>query len=114
MFGGTLARNSRGRLQTRAPGGERVVELEEGARLPDARIVGCARKPGELLQRLALQRAQETRAVDEAPESGTVQRLRAEREIERDAEGGCGLDFARRDVALFAQPFHQHVPAQRA
>src|SRR2546426_2120796 len=96
-----------GAFEAMHPRGQRVVELEERAGPTDARVVGGPRKPGELLQRLALQRAQETRAVDEAPEARTVQRLRAEREIEWNAEGGRGLDFARRGIALLAQPLHQ-------
>src|SRR5262249_5284125 len=94
-------------------GRQRVVELEQGPRLPHPVLVRGAGEPLELLQRLALEAPEEARAIDPAPEPGAVEGVRTERQIEGTAARRGPLDLARERGALLAQPLHQHVSAQR-
>src|SRR5439155_4764957 len=68
------------------PRRQRVVELEQRPCAADALLVRGTRKLAQLLQRLALQRVEESRPVEPGPETGTVEGPRAEREIEGYAE----------------------------
>src|SRR6266550_9336098 len=68
------------------PRRQRVVELEQRPCAADALLVRGTRKLAQLLQRLALERMEESRPVEPGPEPGTVERPRAERQVERHAE----------------------------
>lgn len=90
---------------------DRIVEVEQRPGVQKLFNVEQIRVPGQFCECLSAQRTEKVPGVDagESPLDATG----AEFEVERGGDGCCGLELSGKVCAPLAEPFEQHVTAER-